>query len=162
MVYTISMKLSYWVKTPKGEKCKECGKLFLSRKIRRIRTGYCHPCRMKLAPPALGSKRPDAAIILSKYRRYGKDNHFSWMKFKGKDHAHWKGINVGYHALHTWLQRELGKPETCEFCSKTDLVRHKIHWANKSREYKRDVNDWIRLCAKCHWHYDRDKKYAKH
>jgi len=25
-----------------------------------------------------------------------------------------------------------------------------IHWHNISGEYKRDVSDWIRLCAKCH------------
>lgn len=33
----------------------------------------------------------------------------------------------------------------------------KIHWANISRLYKRDLDDWMRLCAKCHKAYDMDK-----
>lgn len=83
-------------------------------------------------------------------------NYFKTHKFVGKEHKLWKGDNVGYDALHTWLYRELGRPETCEFCGKTGLVGRKIHWANKSGNYKRIKTDWIRLCAKCHYHYDRD------
>ena len=86
----------------------------------------------------------------------GKDNHFSRIKFKGKEHKLWKGDKVGYYALHTWVQRELGKPSTCEFCGATDLKGQFIQWANKSKKYKRDLKDWLRLCAKCHYHYDRD------
>jgi len=29
-----------------------------------------------------------------------------------------------------------------------------IQWANKDHKYKRDISDWMRLCAKCHTHYD--------
>ena len=67
----------------------------------------------------------------------------------------WKGSDVGYVALHMWVAKYLGKPTTCEHCGKIDLKGSKIHWANKSREYKRDLSDWIRLCALCHSKYDR-------
>lgn len=65
-----------------------------------------------------------------------------------------KEDGVGYVALHSWVSKYLGKPTTCEFCKKTDLTGCQIHWANVSREYKRDLSDWIRLCAKCHKKYD--------
>lgn len=67
----------------------------------------------------------------------------------------WKGDKVGYSALHAWVYKKLGKPDTCENCLKTNLFGMSIHWANISHEYKRDVNDWIRLCVKCHHDYDR-------
>jgi len=35
------------------------------------------------------------------------------------------------------------------------LTGKKIHWANKSGEYLRDKDDWIRLCCKCHKKYDK-------
>ena len=76
----------------------------------------------------------------------------------GEKHHKWKGENVGYRALHNWVEKELGNPNTCEYCGITGLNGHKIHWANISRRYLRDLSDWIRLCARCHHKYD--KKYA--
>lgn len=70
-------------------------------------------------------------------------------------HGGWKGDDVGYNALHSWVKKHLGFPNTCEHCGKTNLTGRYIHWANKSKKYKRELNDWIRLCAKCHWDYDR-------
>ena len=66
----------------------------------------------------------------------------------------WKGDDVGYSALHGWVRRHLGTPEVCEHCEKTGLKKRQIHWANKSQTYKREVGDWIRLCASCHRNYD--------
>lgn len=74
-------------------------------------------------------------------------------------HPNWKGDNVGYVALHMWVARNLGKPDMCEHCGKSGLQGKRINWANKSREYKRDLNDWLRLCIHCHRQYDKkDKK----
>ena len=28
------------------------------------------------------------------------------------------------------------------------------HWANISKSYKRNRNDWLRLCVPCHMKYD--------
>lgn len=71
--------------------------------------------------------------------------------------VNWKGDKVGYRALHEWIEGQLGKPTTCEFCLKENLTGHEIHWANKSWEYRRDVSDWIRLCPSCHKAYDMSK-----
>lgn len=67
----------------------------------------------------------------------------------------WKGVNVGYGGLHSWVKRHLGKPDICDNCKKNKLYGKKIHWANKSVKYKRDLSDWIRLCVSCHWKYDK-------
>lgn len=72
-------------------------------------------------------------------------------------HGNWKGDGVGYVSLHEWIRRVRGEPTTCEFCGKTGLRGRRIHWANKSRKYKRDINDWLRLCASCHWKYDHGR-----
>ena len=83
-------------------------------------------------------------------------------KMVGKENYKWRGDKVGYNALHTWVQRTLGTPDTCEHCGKSGLSGRQIHWANKSKEYKRDKNDWVRLCAKCHIKYDGHKRWLNY
>lgn len=109
----------------------------------------------------LGKKLPLQMIEAQKMSRRnngkrGNVDYFKKHKFVGANHKLWKGDNVGYDALHTWLYRRFGRPETCQFCKKGGLKGRKIHWANKSGDYKRVKRDWLRLCAKCHYHYDRD------
>jgi len=69
-------------------------------------------------------------------------------------HYEWKGDDVGYGALHVWVKKELGQPDSCEHCPKSGLKGMKIHWANKSGKYLRRHDDWLRLCVSCHRKYD--------
>ena len=73
---------------------------------------------------------------------------------KGAKNGQWKGDKVGYASKHDWVEKRLGKPSICEYCGKTSLTSHQIHWANKSGKYKRVLSDWIRLCVSCHSKYD--------
>ena len=75
-------------------------------------------------------------------------------KMIGEESPVWKGDNVGYQGLHSWVQRQLGNPTKCEHCDLEDTNSRRFHWANISRKYKRDLKDFIRLCAKCHSKYD--------
>lgn len=72
-------------------------------------------------------------------------------KFKGTANATWKGDKVGYYALHAWVGREKGKASICEFDS---IHKGPFEWANVSKEYKRDLNDYMSLCKPCHARYD--------
>lgn len=73
---------------------------------------------------------------------------------KGTIPWNWKGGAVGNVALHSWVKRQLGRPMVCEHCGYVATSVFKIHWANKSHEYKRSIDDWIRLCVSCHKKYD--------
>lgn len=73
---------------------------------------------------------------------------------KGTDHHQWKGDKVGYAALHDWVQRYRGKANKCEWCGSTS----KMEWANISRKYKRDLNDFMQLCHSCHMKHDNIPK----
>ncbi len=85
-----------------------------------------------------------------------------WMIGRKGEQSHvWKGDKVGYEALHQWVYRELGAPNKCTHCGKSSKYPQGMHWANKSNEYKRDLSDWIRLCAKCHKAYDKGKKQKR-
>ncbi len=75
--------------------------------------------------------------------------------FKREKSSNWKGDNVKYRGLHHWIEQQLGKPYNCEHCGREDLPHRHYHWANVSKKYKRDLSDWIRLCAKCHAKFDR-------
>lgn len=73
---------------------------------------------------------------------------------KGEKSQNWKGDEIGYRTIHQWIQLQRGKPHYCEHCKKSNLKHRQYQWANKSGEYKRDISDWLRLCAKCHKKYD--------
>lgn len=66
----------------------------------------------------------------------------------------WKGDRVGYVGLHLWVQKWKGKPETCEKCGREGLTGRQIGWANIDHKYRRVLDDYIRLCRKCHKNYD--------
>lgn len=74
---------------------------------------------------------------------------------RGIEHVWWKGDNVSYGNLHTWVKRYLGKPKFCVYCQTTKA--RKFEWANISKTYKRELSDWIRLCTSCHRLYDYGK-----
>jgi len=79
--------------------------------------------------------------------------------YKDKYTQNNKSYNTGkfgaeYRKLHLWVEKELGKPDECVHCRKNGLFGHRVHWANVSGEYKKQKNDWIRLCAACHKKYD--------
>ena|SRR3990167_6365288 len=76
----------------------------------------------------------------------------------GDKNAKWKGDDVGYFGLHDWIEKEKGKASYCSFDETHTSTR--FHWANKSHKYKRDVEDWMQLCPKCHQKYDREKGWG--
>ena len=80
-------------------------------------------------------------------------------KFAGKNSPWWTGDNPTYNAVHIWMRKEFGTPDTCEHCGRSGLQGRLINWANVSGKYKRDRTDWLRLCASCHKKYDLQKKY---
>jgi hypothetical protein len=69
----------------------------------------------------------------------------------GSSNGQWKGDDVGYGCLHKWVRRNKPQPKTCEMCGKERKV---LDCANISGEYKRDIDDWIYLCRKCHMKSD--------
>ena len=75
----------------------------------------------------------------------------------GKNNYQWKGENVSYSGLHRWVIRNLGHPYWCTRC----FSMQNVEWANISRQYKRDLNDWIQLCHKCHFKYDQGENWGK-
>jgi hypothetical protein len=101
----------------------------------RIRPPMSEETKRKIYLAKIGKPRPD--MIGNKLT----------LGMKGKKSKRWKGDNVGYYALHTWIARELGK---ASYCSRN--ITHKsprYHWANISGEYKRDLNDYEQVCPSC-------------
>lgn len=125
-------------------KCRHCNKEFEN-----------YACNIKTSSPSC-SKQCAAfgRIPPSQKGKTAWNKGTDTFQLQGEKNGVWKGDKVTYRPLHSWVERMLGKPCKCEFCLKDGLTGHKIHWANKSHLYKRDLTDWIRLCAKCHKGYD--------
>lgn len=163
------------------KQCEVCENLFKSR-FNKKRNSYKRFCssacyhkkghseeskekmrQAKLKNPSkywLGKKMPKELVEKLSKAKIGKrlgvlNNRYGIGAGKGKDHPMWKGDKVKYHALHSWVERELGKPTTCEHCGKVSNNRRIMQWANKSRKYYRDLKDWLPLCMSCHYKYDR-------
>jgi len=65
----------------------------------------------------------------------------------GEKNGNWKGDDVQYAGIHSFITRRKKQPEKCENCGK---ITAKLDLANISQEYKRDLDDWEWLCRKCH------------
>ena len=72
-------------------------------------------------------------------------------------HPQWKGDAVGYRSIHHWVTRWKPKTNTCEICG-IEKSGHQMHWANIDHKYRRVLDDYIRLCPKCHKNYDKELK----
>ena len=137
-----SLKYNY------SKKCRECNQDFFCKiKLSITQWSIQKFCSKKCSNVNEEKRDKVRKIILA----LGNKPPIHW----GADNSNWKGDNVGYDALHNWVSRQLGKPNTCEHCKKSGLSGQWIQWANKSGNYLRNITDWIRLCAKCHSAYDR-------
>lgn len=97
-----------------------------------------------------------SASVREKMSMVGKPNS------KGEKNRSWKGKEAGYGSIHEWVSRWKGKPSTCEWCGKKNLFGHQIQWANIDHKYLRILDDYIRLCAKCHDFYDVSHGFRNH
>lgn len=68
----------------------------------------------------------------------------------GAQNPAWRGEEVTYQRLHRWVRQHKTLPAACEHCG----CEEQLEWANKSRNYRRDLSDWLALCRLCHRRYD--------
>ena len=130
-----------------NKNCLQCKKSFIPH--RESKGIFCSlPCYHKNMIGKIGN---------IKYRK----TFIAWNKGKkmpeisGENNYQWKGVKVSYRTLHKWVEKLLGKPHKCDDCGNDSLRHRQYHWSNVSGNYKRELTDWRRLCAKCHKAYDR-------
>lgn len=83
---------------------------------------------------------------------------------KGKGNPMWKGENVKRKSVHSWINDNFGKEESCEMCGLeySGEETRKFDWSNKEHNYEsRKREDWQFLCRSCHMKYDYDKGFRK-
>lgn len=85
----------------------------------------------------------------------------------GENHFNFKDKKAGYVAHHLWLTNKYGKPKKCQECGakgkylsyqrKNNIIyRWTIEWARKDKKYdSRKLEDWLQLCHKCHFIFDK-------
>ncbi len=74
---------------------------------------------------------------------------------KGFNNDNWKGDEATYSALHYRVESSRGKPNFCTACGAID--KSKIYeWCNLTGNYS-NVNDYARMCRKCHRKYDKNR-----
>lgn len=77
---------------------------------------------------------------------------------RGDQNNQWKGDNIGYCGVHSWVRRHgRTKPDCCDICKKKGFVE----LSNRSGKYLRDFNDWQYLCRKCHGAYDKEHHHRR-
>lgn len=124
----------HWTKTLKAEEIKE--RLSIRGKGRRV-------------SPATEFKKGQK----SKNWNGFKKGHQGGVRFKFTGGV-FQGTQTEYKNLHAWVNKTFGQALECAYCGRdrSDTI---IDWANVSQLYTRDLNDWIPLCRKCHFQYDK-------
>ena len=154
----------------KKKQCFKClGVKFLIKfyKHTRQHDGYLNKCKECAKQDTKNNYRKN----IDYYRAYDKKRHKKGyirpvrekfiQTYKNLIYKTWEGSKSEYRLLHYWVEKNLGKPSECMNCKRKGLSGRNIHWANKSHKYKRDKNDWIRLCVYCHQRYDKDYEKTK-
>lgn len=65
----------------------------------------------------------------------------------------WQGDKAKYNAIHMWVRRHKGKPQTCVDCNITSKER-RLQWSNIDHKYLRNLDDYVGRCSSCHKIYD--------
>ena len=142
-----------WLPTEMIKKiCKNCHNNYLVHAYRAEKSSYCsrkcHDESLKGIAPKVDNRGRTPWIKGKKHTPETLKKMVARFYPKGEDHPSWVGDSVGYFGIHSWIERVAGKPKKCEKCGTTEYPKYE--WANKSRNYKRDRSDWIRLCIPCH------------
>lgn len=83
-----------------------------------------------------GKKRPEISLLHT-----------------GEGNPMWGGAKISKTGIHTWLRKTYGRPNICEFCKDTNMIKY--DWALKvGFSYERKRENFIRLCRGCHMKYD--------
>jgi hypothetical protein len=125
------------------------------------------PCRItgKNGHKALYCSKPCMRTMTNKNLDNGQSTRYQpghisdinpTLRPRGAKHVQWKGDEVGYEPLHQWIRRIKGPPNACVQCGKVKTTARSIHWANIDRQYRRQPDDFIALCASCHKLHDNN------
>jgi len=127
------------------------------------RRRYCsNPCKYRFR---VQPKRGKGTYHLTKpnptsYRPGGHSSPATEFQ-PGQVPHNFAGDAAGYDSLHDWVVARLGKAagHTCAECGE-DGTTHRLEWANRSHQYRRDLDDWVVLCRPCHVAYDRESDWG--
>jgi len=118
---------------------------------------YCEKVRESVKGennPNYGNKWTDEQKQKEREKMLGKNS--------GEKSCFWKGDDVSYAGIHQWVKKWKGSPDTCEKCGRSGLTGRQIDWANIDHQYRRVLDDYIRMCRKCHGIYDKEHGLRKH
>ena len=118
---------------------------------------------IKISQAKTGIKRSEEtkqkiSQTLTSIRRSEETRKKIGLAHLGKKQHCWKGDNVSYRGLHSWVRRHLPQPELCQMCNKTG----RLVLANKTGIYVREFKNWFYVCYHCHSLYDNLGKNLTH
>lgn len=79
------------------------------------------------------------------------DTEWKEGQYAGENHYNWKGgISPPKQKTHIWVIRHKGKASNY----KCKCGKQALDWSNKKHDYKKNLDDYVARCRKCHIAYD--------
>ena len=95
-------------------------------------------------------------MVYSWFKKLGIKSRIPFKRNQNRENnSSWKGDKATYAAFHYRVESARGKPMICTVCGA--INKSVYEWANLSGRYE-DVNDYARMCRKCHRAYDKNRK----
>lgn len=122
------------------------------------RKGYKLPHKRK-SPKPFTKKHLENMSKASKGHKGRKFTEEQLNNARSEKNYNWGGDNTSYSGIHKWVARHKGQPRLCEKCGNENQKRYE--WANIDHQYRRVLDDYMRLCCKCHQAYDKQNHLPK-
>ncbi len=121
-------------------------------KIRKANTGKTHTLETRQKLQSINKGRHHSLATEFKKGQRSWNTGVKQLKTTDEKHPQWRGDEVGYYALHSWVRRKIGVPALCS--RQDETCKGMFEWCNLDGEYTRNLDTWGSMCRSHHRTYD--------
>lgn len=131
----------------------------ISKKI----SSFCDQCGKKTSkfPSVVKRNRGNFCSVACSNKHKSDKKELYKLSNTGSKNYNWKGDDIKYQALHSWLRSKYGNANRCENPKCSRKSKNYVWAKKKGKAYLRRRSHFFQLCRSCHVKYDMTKEWRE-